>query len=429
MSTTEVSRPTSAVSRFLSQLVPDDLLRRRLVAMRFAGATGKGVLLSGSVVYFTLHVGLSAATVGIGLSAAGVAALFSSVVFGIIADRMNRKRLLFVQFLVVAAGFGLYALVHDAIEFYVLVMLISFFDTGMGPAENAMIATLIPENERVDLNARMRTVFNIGLSAGIGIAAVAAADSRLLILIPLVSAALLGVAAALVTRLPADVPSKPKKRPRRFAALRDLPYLSVVGTSSVLCSHTTLLLVTLPLWTLDRTKVPHFVVPLFLVVNTVFVILFQVRASKNADTVPDAAAKARRAGLWIALGCGAVAATVYVHNTVFDVLAIVAAVLVLSLAEILQSVSAWGMAFGLAPKHAQGEYLGAFDLHIGAQNVIGPAILSGLVLSYGVWGWAAIAAAVLLAAWVIVPAARNSAAAMAALVVPSDAEPEKAETV
>ena len=406
---------------FLSQFIPEQSLPRRLVAVRFAAAMGKGVLLSGSVVYFTLHVGLTAAEVGIGLSASGFAALASSVTFGIITDRVRKRALLFLQFLVVAVGFGLYSLVHNPIEFYLLVMVIAFFDAGMSPTEGAIVAALIPPAERVRLNAMMRSVFNVGFSVGIGLAAVAATSSRLLVLIPIGAALLLGLAALLVTRLPADVPTRrPAVRPRRFGALRDLRYVAVVGISSVLAAHMTLLMVVLPLWTLNRTDVPHYVVPLFLVINTGFVILLQVWASRGAETVSGAARIARRAGVWIALGCGAVAVTTAVHHPAVVVVAIMVAVLAMSLAEILQSSSAWGLAFGLAPSHAKGEYLGTFDLHIGAQNIIGPVILSGLVMSQGIWGWAVIAAVVLLAAWLIVPAARRSADSMAALTTPDD---------
>ncbi|GAB3934541.1 hypothetical protein GCM10027614_07740 [Micromonospora vulcania] len=145
---------------------------------------------------------------GIGLSAAGFAGLISSVLFGMIADRVRKRTLLFVLFAAIAVGFGLYSVVDSATEFYVLVMLIAFLDYGLGPTENAMVATLIPDGERVRLNAMMRTVFNIGFSVGIGIAAVAALSERLLVLIPVGAAVLLGLAAALVTRLPVGAPAR-----------------------------------------------------------------------------------------------------------------------------------------------------------------------------------------------------------------------------
>jgi MFS family permease len=334
--------------------------------------------------------------------------LVSSVLFGMVADRVRKRTLLFALFAAIAVGFGLFSFVHNAVEFYILMMLIAFFEYGTGPTENAIVATLIPDGERVRLNAMMRSAFNIGFSIGIGIAAVAALSHRLLVLIPVGSAVLMAAAAALVTRLPEGTPAKAADRPRRFGALRDLRFLSVVGVSAVLATHVTVLMVTLPLWVLNRTSIPHFLVPLMLVINTVFVILFQVRASKGAETVSGAAATGRRAGLWLAVGCVVMSLTALSDNIVLALAAIVATVLAMSVAEIMQSASAWGLAFGLAPQNAQGEYLGAFDLHLTTQNIVGPAILSGLVISQGLWGWVVIAAVVLVAALLIVPAARHA---------------------
>ena len=58
-----------------------------------------------------------------------------------------------------------------------------------------------------------------------------------------------------------------------------------------------------------------------------------------------------------------------------------------SVADPAGAVDLWRRLFGLAPEHAKGEYLGAFDLHVITQNVIGPALLSGLVIAFGFWGW------------------------------------------
>lgn len=392
----------------LSRVIPPDSLRRKLIAIRLAESIGKGVFISGSVVYFTLHVGLSAGQVGLGLSCAGVAALVSSVTFGMVADRMSRRRLLSLLFFTLAVGFGLYSLADTAVAFYVLVICVGFFEYGTSPTMSALMGTLVSPDERVRLKAMMRSVFNIGFSVGIGVAAAAALSPDLLVLIPLTTAVLMVVAALLVLRLPEGERKAIPSGFKRFAALRDMPFLGVIGVSAVLASHITIVLVTLPLWALSRTSLPHFVVPLLLIVNTIFVILFQVRASKGAETVAGAARIARRSGYGLAGGCLVIALTALNNNVVLAAVAVVVSVLILSTAEILQSASAWGLGFGLAPEHAQGQYLGAFDLHLITQNMVGPAILSGVVVAFGLWGWLAIAAVVLAAASVITPVARRS---------------------
>ncbi|MFI1195160.1 MFS transporter [Micromonospora sp. NPDC020750] len=388
-------------------MVPTDPLRRKLIAIRLAESIGKGVFLSGSVVYFTLRVGLDPKQVGLGLSAAGMSAFISSVLFGVIADRVGARRLLVMLFAALTVGFGLYALVDNATHFFALVVAVGFIEYGTGPTNGALVGNLVPAEERVKLKAMMRSVFNIGFSIGIGVAAVAALSQRLLVLIPLTTAALMASAALLVTRLP-DTPSRPVPVGfKRFAAVRDPRFLSVVGVSTVLASHVTVILVTMPLWALNRTSLPHFLIPLLLIFNTVFVILFQVRASRGADTVDGAGRLARRSGYWLAGGCAVIAVTALNDDVVLVSVAIVAAVLILSVAEVMQAASGWGLAFGLAPEHAQGEYLGAFDLHVITQNIIGPAVLSGLVIAFGFWGWLGIAVAALVASALIVPVARR----------------------
>jgi MFS family permease len=404
--------PLSRLIDFSSRLVPTDPLRRKLIAIRLAESIGKGVFLSGSVVYFTLRVGLDPKQVGLGLSAAGLSAFVSSVLFGVIADRVGARRLLIMLFAALAVGFGLYALVDNAIHFFALVVIVGFIEYGTGPTNGALVGNLVPAEERVKLKAMMRSVFNIGFSIGIGVAAVAALSQRLLVLIPLTTAALMAGAALLVTRLP-DAPSRPVPVGfKRFAAVRDPRFLSVIGVSTVLASHVTVILVTMPLWALNRTSLPHFLVPLLLIFNTVFVILFQVRASRGADTVEGAGRLARRSGYWLAGGCAVIAVTALDDNIVLVSVAIVAAVLILSVAEVMQAASGWGLAFGLAPEHAQGEYLGAFDLHVITQNVIGPALLSGLVIAFGFWGWLGIAVAALVASALIIPVAHRSQATL-----------------
>ncbi|MFG3417702.1 MFS transporter [Micromonospora sp. NPDC048063] len=404
--------PLSRMIDFSSRLVPTDPLRRKLIAIRLAESIGKGVFLSGSVVYFTLRVGLDPKQVGLGLSAAGLSAFISSVVFGVIADRVGARRLLVMLFAALTVGFGLYALVDNAIHFFALVVAVGFIEYGTGPTNGALVGNLVPAEERVKLKAMMRSVFNIGFSIGIGVAAVAALDQRLLVLIPLTTAALMASAALLVTRLP-DVPSRPVPVGfKRFAAVRDPRFLSVIGVSTVLASHVTVILVTMPLWALNRTSLPHFLIPLLLIFNTVFVILFQVRASRGADTVEGAGRLARRSGYWLAGGCTVIAVTALDDNVVLVSVAIVAAVLILSVAEVMQAASGWGLAFGLAPEHAQGEYLGAFDLHVITQNIIGPAVLSGLVIAFGFWGWLGIAVAALVASALIIPVAHRSQATL-----------------
>jgi hypothetical protein len=399
------------------RLIPADPLWRKLIALRLADSMGRGIIYSGSIVYFTLHVGLSAREVALGLSSSALAALTSVVVIGVIADRTGKRRLLTLLFAAMAVGFGLYSLVHNAAEFFPLIIALAFVEAGTEPTEDALMVTIVPADQLVGLKAMMRTVFNVGFSLGIGVSAVAATSQHLLIVIPLGAATVMTGTAILATRLPAGSPIPNTHRIRQFSAVRDLTYLKVIGFSAILALHASIVVAVLPLWALHRTSVPHFAVPALLIFNTAFVILFQVRASKGIDDVRSAGHIARRSGYWLAAGCAVASVTALRAVGDSGLVAtgiLIAAILCFSVAEIMQSASGWALAFGLAPPHAQGEYLGAFQLHVISQAVVGPAVLSGVVIAYGFWGWTGIAVLVLIASALIAPAALRAEAVMKA---------------
>lgn len=399
-----------SLQRVAAAVIPRPGRERLLSCVNLAYAVGRGVFLSGSVVYFTTVSGLSPAQVGLGTSAAALSGFAASFLCGAAADRFGAGRLLVVLFVLQAAGFALYPAVHAAPPFYALIVAVGFVEYGVGPTFGAFVGSLIAPAERVQVRAMLRTMFNIGFSAGSGITALALLGGHTLVrVLPWLSAVLLLGTGLLILRLPrttgtSATPARASGRVRRFGALRDVRFVALTALSAPLALHASLLLVVLPLWAVTRTDAPHALVPLLLIANTVLVVLFQVPASKGAETVAGAARLARRSAGWLAAACAVAACAAY-GNALTASAVLIAATLLFTLAELQQSASGWGLSHGLAPDHAQGEYLGTFQLHMVAQGVLGPGIVSAAALSWGAWGWTAVAAAVLAAGVLIVPLA------------------------
>ncbi|MFD6876375.1 MULTISPECIES: hypothetical protein [unclassified Streptomyces] len=94
-----------------------------------------------------------------------------------------------------------------------------------------------------------------------------------------------------------------------------------------------------------------------LIANAVAVVLLQVRAARGTDE-PAAAARAARAGSL----CLGVASVIFALTEGASA-AVACALLVAGapahvLGEIRPPAGSWGMSFGLAPEHAQGQYQG-----------------------------------------------------------------------
>ncbi|MCG8151121.1 MFS transporter, partial [Pimelobacter simplex] len=78
--------------RWLVRLAGPTPLVRRLSTQSVLSAFGDGVFLTGSAVFFTQIVGLSAAQVGLGLTIAGAVTFALAVPLGKLGDRYGAKR-------------------------------------------------------------------------------------------------------------------------------------------------------------------------------------------------------------------------------------------------------------------------------------------------------------------------------------------------
>ncbi|MGW7609144.1 MFS transporter [Streptomyces sp. NPDC054766] len=365
---------------------------RTLGALHFVDSLGNGLFMAGSAVYFITVAGLPATVVGLGLSLAGLSGFAASIVFGRLTDTVGARRLLAVLLLLLAGAYALYPAVHSPAAYFPVVVVTGALEYGCGPAFGALIAELVPDGERVRARAALRSLFNAGFSAGaLTAAALISLGKDTLSLLPLGNGLTFLAAAALVLKLPATGARAAADGTKPFGVLRDLPFLGVIGASSLLALHSAVLLAGIPLWIVRNTHLPHGIVPLILAVNTVLVVLFQVAAASGSETLSGATRAARRAGLVSVLACAALAAGRFTGSWGTGALALTA-VLLFTLAELWQSASGFGLGFGLAPEQARGEYLGAFHLHVVIQATLGPALVCFLAVGHDSLGWLALAA-------------------------------------
>lgn len=399
-----------------TRLLPPPGPARRLALAHLVDAAGSGLFLSGSAVYFTRVAGLSAAQVGIGLSAAGLAGAVGGVVLGRLADRRCPRTVLLVLLVAQALAFAFYPLVHSPAAFLAVVVPLGFAEAGCGPVFGALVAHLAGPADRVVTRGRLRVLFNVGFAAGAGLAGVALAGPGLLAAIPAGNGASFLLAAALVAGIP-RLATRPAGVAPRAGALRDAAFIRIVALSGILALHASTLLVALPLWTVTRTAAPRWVVPVLLLANTGLVVAFQVRVTRRVSAVADAGRAAHLAALAFAGAC-LLAALAGAADRAGAVACLAGAVALLTAAEMVQSASGWALAYGLAPDDAHGDYQGVFALHMTAQTVIGPALLAGVAVAHGTAGWLAIAALVAAAGGLMAPAVR---AAMKTKPVPAPA--------
>jgi Major Facilitator Superfamily len=370
---------------------------RRYAFVSLVDATGTGMFLTVSVLYFTRFAGLAAGSVALGLSLAGLAALIGAVPLGSLGDRYGHRRVWVLVTVVQAVVYAVYPFVRTFWEFLTLATIAALAEVGGSPLRAGYLSR-IAGPQRVRARAYNQAVSSAGWALGALAAGVALGIGTRAAYVSLVlaDAASFAVAAVILLTLPATTGtatagSGPRSREARAdrprPVLRDLRYLTVCVLNGLLMTYGAILTVGLPLWIVRRTHAPAWTAAATFLVSTLLVVTLQVRASRGADTVPGAARAVRRSGALLLVACLVLASTGALPAPAAIVVLGAGAVL-LTLGEVLQQAGGWSLSYGLAPEDRQGEYLGAFAMGTRIYDSLGPILVTSLILGLGQLGWA-----------------------------------------
>ncbi|MEU8591973.1 MFS transporter [Streptomyces sp. NPDC048664] len=366
--------------------------------------TGTGVWAAASVLYFTFVDGLDARRLGLLLGVGALAGIAGSPLAGRAAERFAVRDLLIGCHLLRLATMSLLLVADD---FAALLPVVALTCLGERAAKTLemLFATRVAGDQRATYQALSRSVANAGYALGAGVAALGLAIGtvtayRALILADVLSFVL---AAALVRRtrepeghgliVARHDDGAANEPPDSSSPWRDRGYMLFVLLDIPMNLDDSVLAVGLPLWLVHHTDAPHSVVPAFLVLNTVLVVVLQLRVSAWIEGPRGALAAVGWYGVTLA-ACCLVLAVVTGGGSWSASLAMLAAALLVTLAELLRSVSSWELAVSLAPPRARASYLGVAGMSQSVQKSLGPLLLTGAVMTAGPAGWLALGAAV-----------------------------------
>ncbi|MFD0331649.1 MFS transporter [Streptacidiphilus monticola] len=363
--------------------------------------TGSGLWAAAAVLYLTFAAGLNAHQIGLLLGVAGLVGILGSPVAGRLAGRLPVRTLLVGCHLLRLATLTL-----TLVSTRFAVLLLLFAATAFGDRAARMLemlfATRVAGERRSVYQALSRSVGNAGYAMGAGLAAVGVAIGTeaaygALILGDALSFA---VAALLIRGV-----REPAPEPHRSATVdagggrraagpwRDRRYLRFMLLDTVLCLDASVLEVGLPLWLVGRTQAPHALVPAFLILNTVLVVVLQLPVSRWAEGPAGAVRAIVGYGLALLLCCLVIAWSAG-RGAWSAGTALLAAAVLVTLAELMRSVSSWELAVLLAPEQARAAYLGVAGMSQSVQRSAGPPLLTGVVMPAGPLGWLGLGAGV-----------------------------------
>ena len=190
-------------------MVPPPGRLRTLALATLANTVGSGLWLTGAALYLTRDVGLSPASVGLGLTVAGLVGLTAAVPLGGLADRRDPRTLRALLQLLQAAVAVAYLLVGSFPVFLAVAVADALLTSGNLAVRAALVSAVGGPHGRVHAFATLRAVANLGIAVGAALAgfALAVDDHWAYQLLVVGNAATYLVSAALLLRLPAYPPA------------------------------------------------------------------------------------------------------------------------------------------------------------------------------------------------------------------------------
>jgi MFS family permease len=405
------------VPTLAERFLPPTPLARRLSMQAILFAFGEGAFLTGSAVFFTQIVGLSAAQIGLGLTFSGIASFCLAVPLGKLTDRVGAQRMWALAAGGEACLYAVWPFVGSFATFVAMMVLLGLADPGGRSGRGAYTLDVFPREERVESLAFMRAALNIGFTLGalVGGLALALDSDAVIRAVPWLTAVILGCNALLIRGLPAAASDAHEdaaagaaaaaEKAISPAALRNRGFLALCTFGGVLGANQVLLNVVIPLWLVQETDAPRVLLAWLFGTNTVMAVLLQVPAARGVNSVATSLRAARVSAAFFVLSCLIVLVT---HDTIgwTTILLVWLGHVTVTGAELFQSAAQWGFLAELSDPARRGEYQGAAQLGGTLGGVWAPAAFTFLAIHWGTPGWLLIAAIIVAATAGMGPASR-----------------------
>ena len=396
----------------LRQARPPSSLAGRLAAQALLFALGEGTFLTGSAVFFTQIVGLSAAQVGLGLTFAGLASFLAAVPMGKLVDRFGPKRMWALSATGQGAMFCVWPFITDFRGYVLMAIGMEVVGALGNAAHGAYTIDVLPPAERVVSRAYMYSALNLGFTLGAltGGIALAFRSNDLLHALPWFTAFVFLVNAVAIGRLPRASHDDRTAEERKVkipgpGPLRNPGWLIANFFVGVFWTNQVLLHVVIPLWLVEETDAPRVLLAFLFGTNTVMCIFLPMTVARGVEDVPTALRSVRVSSCFFVVSCIITLAT---HDTVGWVTIVLVWLghVTVTGAELYLSAASWAIEAELMDPRQRGAYQGAAELTGTLGMVWAPALYTFLALHWGAAGWLVIAGIIVVATIGIHPSTR-----------------------
>jgi MFS family permease len=398
----------------LSRLAPPSPLAGRLSVQSLLFALGEGTFMTGSAVFFTQVVGLTAAQVGLGLTLAGIAAFVAAYPMGRLVDRIGPKNSWAVSAVGQAGMFAVWPFIDDFRGYLAMAIAVEVMGSLGNAAHGAYTIDVLPPDERVRSRAYMYSALNVGFTLGslLGGIALAFDSNDVITMVPWFTSVVFLVNATAISRLPKASHDLKTREERTVKVpgpgpMRNLGWMTTTFFTGVLWTNQVLLNLVIPLWLVQETDAPRVLLAFLFGTNTVMCIFLPMLAARGVKDITTALKAIRVSTCFFVLSC---LITLSTHDTIgWTTIALVwLGHVTVTGAELYLSAASWSFEAELMDPRRRGEYQGAAELSGTLGKVWAPAVFTFLAMNWGAAGWLVIAGIVTVAAAGLHPAARRA---------------------
>ena len=357
---------------------------------------GTGMLVVSAPIYLITILDIDAISVGIALSIAGAAGVFASIPISRIADATSPKIVLCALCLWRAFWFVAYAVyVDDFTSFLFVVVMIYAADLSAGPLISTIATTVCVKERRFEFLSFYRAIVNLGMSTGALSAAVVigywpTSGFQILLFVNglsfLVAGVILwsvnireiGAIGKVTLRTIFKSPSNQKvdRRVYGLAALDGifLLYLSVLN-------------VAMPIWIARNTEIDPAINGYLYAFNTFMCIVLPYYVQRKVSSLRISSTCLYIATFAQIVACGLFAWSGNIQATALTTVCLIAAILFLTLGELLHAPASARVSYAIANKEALTRSFAVFGFGRAGMQIVGPILMTALVVNNGPIGW------------------------------------------
>ena len=367
-----------------------------LVFATFVDTMGGWLIFPFFALYITRKFQVGMTEVGILLAIYSISGALGSMIGGALADKFGRKSISIFGLVFSALSNVLMGVATQLWWFYILALSVGLLSSFGGPARQAMVTDILPEEKRAEGFSIFRIIFNISATVGPIAGGLLASRSYLLLFI---ADAIASVITALIVYVKLDE-TKPQLSAEQAKksiwttlvenklALSDKVFVGLILPVGLMWAIYTQMMSTLSVYLRDYRGIPEQGYGALISINAIIVILFQFWITRKLrDKHPLLILVAGTAFLLVGFSMYA-----FVSGYSFFVLAMV----IITIGEMVNTPTEQSFVSQIAPKEMRGRYMavrGLVMMLFGTSSRLG----AGLIMDYLNPEWVWIATGILAA--------------------------------